>query len=55
MVHLSVAVGRFFEALLYAIFGIAFRATLVVLAGAVLLIGAFMLARRLWNRDKRQP
>ena len=55
MVHLSVAIGRFFEALLYAIFGIALRVTLEVLAGAVILIGLMLLARRLLKRDKRQP
>jgi hypothetical protein len=55
VVHLSVAVGRYFEALLYAIFGIALRTTLCILLGAAVLFGAIVLARRLLGRDKRQP
>ena len=54
VVHLSVAIGRFFEALLYALFGIAFWTTLEVLAGAAALIGLIALARRLLKGDKRQ-
>ncbi|MBY8826861.1 hypothetical protein [Hephaestia mangrovi] len=55
MVHLSVAIGRFFEALLYAIFGIAFWTTIEVAAGAAALFVVFKLARRLLGRDKRRP
>jgi hypothetical protein len=55
VVHLSVAVGRFFEALLYAIFGVALHATLAVIAGAAVLVGLFVLARRLLKRDRRGP
>lgn len=55
MVHLSVAVGRFFEALLYAIFSVAAWVMLEVVAGAALLIGLFVLARRLLKGDRRRP
>ncbi|MGN6277443.1 MAG: hypothetical protein ACTHM8_01810 [Sphingomonas sp.] len=54
MVHLSVAIGRFFEALLYALFGIALWTTLAVLAGVVALFVAFKLARRLVSGNKRR-
>lgn len=54
MVHLSVAVGRFFEALLYAIFNVAAWVMLEVVAGAGLLIGLIVLARRLLKGDRRR-
>ena len=53
VVHLSVAIGRFFEALLYALFGIAVRTTLGVVAGAAVLLGLFALAQWLLRRGKR--
>lgn len=54
VVHLSVAIGRFFEALLYALFGIALWTTLAVVGGVVALFVAFKLARRLVSGDKRR-
>lgn len=54
VVHLSVAIGRFFEALLYALFGIALWTTLAVVAGAVALVIVFKLARRLVSGNKRR-
>jgi len=54
VVHLSVAIGRFFEALLYALFGIAFWTTLAVVAGAAVLFGALTLLRRAIGRNRRR-
>jgi len=53
MVHLSVAIGQFFEALLYAMFSIAFWAALEVLAGAAALVGVVVVARRLLKGGRR--
>jgi hypothetical protein len=52
MVHLSVAVGRFFQALFFAILKIAGWAALSVIGGAAALGGAFLLARRLLKHDR---
>lgn len=53
MIHLSVAVGRFFEALFYAILRVAGAVTgmvlLLALAGALL----FAIARLLLSRGRR--
>lgn len=50
MIHLSVAIGRFVEALFYAMLGVAGWITLVVVGialaiGAVLLLARWLLAR----------
>jgi Flp pilus assembly protein TadB len=55
VVHLSVAIGRFFEALLYAIFSVALWAGLELLAGVAALVVAIVLARRLLKRARRRP
>jgi hypothetical protein len=55
VVHLSVAIGRFFQALFYAILKIAGWAALEVIVGAGALVGAFLLARRLLKHDRRRP
>jgi len=52
MVHLSVAVGRFFEALFYAILKIAGWAALGVIASAGGLVLLFVLARRMLRHDR---
>jgi len=54
MVHLSVAIGRFFEALFYAILKIAGWAALEVLTGAGALVGVIVLARRMLKHDRRR-
>ena len=54
VVHLSVAIGRFFEALLYALFGIALWTTLAVIAGVAILIGLISVARRAIGRNRRR-
>jgi hypothetical protein len=53
VVHLSVAIGRFFEALLYALFSVAFWAALELL-GVVLVLVALIVAVRRWARRKRR-
>ena len=55
MVHLSVAIGRFFEALFYAILKIAGWAALEVILAAGALIGALLVARRMLKHDRRRP
>ena len=52
MVHLSVAIGRFFEALLYAMLSVAFRVLLEIGLGVAVLVALFVLARRLIGRNK---
>lgn len=50
MVHLSIAIGRFFEALLWAVvWGVGTMAGWVVL-GAVLVAGLGLLVRAGWRR-----
>ena len=55
MVHLSVAIGRFFEALFYAILKIAGWVALEVVAGAAALVLALLAARRMLRHDRRRP
>ena len=50
MIGLSVAVGRFVEALFWAIFRAAGNVALVVVAGAVALATVAVVARRHWRR-----
>ena len=52
VVHLSVAIGRFFEALLYAMLSVAFRVLLEIGLGVAVLVALFVLARRLIGRNK---
>jgi hypothetical protein len=54
VVHLSVAIGQFFEALLIAMFSVAFWAMLEVIGGAAALVGVIMLARRLLKHGRRR-
>ena len=52
MIGLSVAIGRFIEALFWAILRVAGTVTVAVFAGAVVLLAAFVLLRR-WRRKRR--
>lgn len=53
MIGLSVAVGRFIEALFWAILRVAGTVTAAVFAGAIVLIVAAILARRVWRKARR--
>ena len=53
MIGLSVAVGRFIEALFWAILRVAGTVIAAVFAGAVVLLFAGILLRRTWRRVRR--
>ena len=53
MIGLSVAVGRFIEALFWAILKIAGTVAGAVFAGFVVLVGAAILLRRWWRKRRR--
>ncbi len=54
MIGLSVAVGRFVEALFWAILRVAGVVTFAVIAVAVAALLAWIVARKLWARQKRR-
>lgn len=49
MIHLSVAIGRFVEALFWGIFRVAGGIAGLVLAGAIVLVAVIAVASRLWK------
>jgi hypothetical protein len=53
VIGLSVAVGRFVEALFWAILQVAGGVVAIVLAGAAALVLACFFARRLWRARRR--
>ncbi len=53
MIGLSVAVGRFVEALFWAILRVAGTVAAGMVAGAVVLVVALILLRRTWRRIRR--
>ena len=53
MIGLSVAIGRFIEALFWAIARVAGVVSIAAVAGAVVLGGLWLLGRRVWRRRKR--
>ena len=53
MIGLSVAIGRFVEALFWAILRVAGTVTAAVAAGLLILIVALALARRAWRKARR--
>ena len=53
MIGLSVAVGRFIEALFWAILRVAGGITAAVFAGALVLTVAVVLIRRVWRKRRR--
>lgn len=52
MIGLSVAVGRFVEALFWAIARVAGVISLAAIAGAAVLSGVWLLARAVWKRRR---
>jgi hypothetical protein len=50
LIGLSVAIGRFIEALFWAIARVAGTVSLIAIAAAAVLGGAWLLGRRLWRR-----
>lgn len=54
MIGLSVAVGRFVEALFWAILRVAGVVTVAVIAVAVAALLAVVVVRKLWARQKRR-
>ena len=54
MIGLSVAVGRFVEALFWAILKVAGVVTVAVVAVAVAALVAWIVLRKLWARDRRR-
>lgn len=54
MIGLSVAVGRFVEALFWAILRVAGGVTVAVVAVAAASLLAWIVARKLWARQKRK-
>ena len=54
MIGLSVAVGRFVEALFWAILRVAGVVTVAVVAAAVALLLAWVVARKMWARQRRR-
>ncbi len=54
MIGLSVAVGRFVEALFWAILRVAGVVTMGVIAVAAAALLAWIVARKLWARQKRR-
>ena len=53
MIGLSVAIGRFVEALFWAILRVAGTVTAAVAAGLLVLVVAAALARRAWRKERR--
>jgi hypothetical protein len=53
MIGLSVAIGRFIEALFWAIARVAGTVSVVAIAGAAVLGGLWLLGRAVWKRRKR--
>ena len=53
MIGLSVAVGRFVEALFWGIFRVAGAVAGVLILGVVVLVVAWVVARKMWARRKR--
>lgn len=53
MIGLSVAVGRFVEALFWAILRVAGGVAALVLLGALALVAVWIVARRTWRRRRR--
>jgi NADH:ubiquinone oxidoreductase subunit H len=54
MIGLSVAVGRFVEALFWAILRVAGVVTMAVVAVAAAAVLAWIVARKLWARQQRR-
>jgi hypothetical protein len=54
MIGLSVAVGRFVEALFWAILRVAGVVTVAVVAVAAAALLAWIVARKLWARQRRR-
>ena len=54
MIGLSVAVGRFVEALFWAIMRVAGVVTMAAIGVAVAALLAWIVARKLWARQKRR-
>ena len=54
MIGLSVAIGRFVEALFWAILRVAGVATVAVVGGAMAALLTLVVARKLWLRQKRR-
>lgn len=54
MIGLSVAVGRFVEALFWAIMRVAGVVTVAVVAAAAAALLAWIVARKLWARNRRR-
>ena len=54
MIGLSVAVGRFVEALFWAILKVAGVVTVAVVAIAVAALVAWIVLRKLWARDRQR-
>ncbi len=54
MISLSVAIGRFIEALFWAIARVAGVVGIAAIAGAAVLGGLWLLGRALWRRQKRR-
>jgi Zn-dependent protease with chaperone function len=52
MIGLSVAIGRFVEALFWAIARVAGVVSIAAIAAAAVLGGAFLLVRALWRRRR---
>ncbi|RKE47246.1 MULTISPECIES: hypothetical protein [unclassified Sphingomonas] len=53
MIGLSVAVGRFVEALFWGIFRVAGAVAGVLILGVVVLVVAWVIARKMWARRRR--
>ena len=53
MIGLSVAVGRFVEALFWGIFRVAGAVAGVLILGVVAAVVAWVVARKMWMRRKR--
>lgn len=53
MIGLSVAVGRFVEALFWGIFRVAGAVAGALILGIVILVLAYVVARKFWARRKR--
>ncbi len=53
MIGLSVAIGRFIEALFWAIARVAGVVSLAAIAGAAVLGGLWLLGRAMWKRRRR--
>ncbi|WP_156348141.1 hypothetical protein [Sphingomonas sp. Leaf34] len=53
MIGLSVAVGRFVEALFWGIFRVAGAVAGVLILGVVVAVVAWVVARKMWARRKR--